>query len=147
MDKIITNIKLLRKKSVDVDIEEAKKIIKRLRNVLLRMKNNAIGLAAPQIGIFKNVICFTPQYGGFNIINPEILKLNSKKTYYPEGCLSIPKTIKDRINIKRPKTSKIKFINEKEQIKIIKFNGIENRAIQHEIDHLNGILIIDYIDI
>tara|TARA_Y100000768_G_scaffold383773_1_gene366520 strand:- start:2216 stop:2740 length:525 start_codon:yes stop_codon:yes gene_type:complete len=109
--------------------------------------SNGIGLAAVQIGILKRVlvvdvsskeekkkpICF---------INPTILKLSEEMSVYEEGCLSIPDTF---IEIQRPKVCKIRFIDINGKINIKEFDGLLSTCIQHEINHLDGKLIIDHL--
>lgn len=138
MIKIITNEKQLHKLSIECNYEDAKSIVMQLKSVLKR--GGAIGLCAPQIGILKRVICFAD---GEVMINPIIIKRDSKETEYPEGCLSIPKTIKHNIKITRPKKIKVKFVDINNEINILKYDGLKARAIQHEVDHLDGVLITD----
>jgi peptide deformylase len=148
MKKILTienNEQDLRKKNDRIyNLKKTKKIIKEMEEVLIS-DNNAIGLAAPQIGIHKRIISFkeynynddTEEYTLKNIIhliNPVIIKEYGKTNGY-EGCLSVP-----NINA---------FIERAERIVVKDENGMYNFksmpaiVVQHEIDHLDGILIID----
>jgi len=104
-------------------------------------KNNGIGLSACQIG--KNVQLFVipknlSTYWTF--INPEITKLSKKTQTIEEGCLSLPNVF---IPVKRAKSLKIKALNENNKQFKIKAKGLLARVIQHENDHLHGILITD----
>ncbi len=122
-------------------------LIKDLKDTLLAQKDpEGIGLAAPQIGKNVRVFVIKPKDKISVIINPEILsvgKPKSSKKEKPnlmEGCLSLPHFYGP---IKRPRKIKIKFINEKGEQEVKEFTGLEAQIIQHEIDHLNGVLFID----
>ena len=109
---------------------------------------NGVGLAAPQVG--QNLRLFVMDEGvkdeknsdPIAMINPKILKKERDLSLYEEGCLSFPGHYAE---IERPNTIEVEYINEnKEQIKK-KFSGYQSRIIQHEIDHLDGILFVDYL--
>ena len=87
----------------------------------------------PQKRIKKKPICF---------INPVIKKLSDEMSIYEEGCLSIPDTF---IEIQRPKICEIEYTDIDGKIKIKKFDGLLSTCIQHEINHLDGKLIIDHL--
>ena len=108
---------------------------------------NGIGLAAIQIGIPKRIIVMDiskdknikePMY----FVNPIIKEKNLNKSTYEEGCLSVPDQFAE---IERPSTCEIKYLNYDGIKKILKAEGILATCIQHEIDHLEGILFIDYL--
>ena len=108
---------------------------------------NGIGLAAIQIGVPKRIIVMDishddkkkePRY----FVNPVILKKNSKTTTYEEGCLSFPEHFAE---IDRPDKLKIEYIDENNKKKILSTDGFNSRIIQHELDHLNGILFVDHL--
>lgn len=131
----------LRKKSQPVkDInEEVLNLIKDMRETM--KKDNGIGLSACQVG--KNIQLFVidDNYSNKSVfINPEIIKLSKKTEMVEEGCLSLPNMF---ISIKRAKSLKIKATDENGKEFKIKAKEILARAIQHETDHLNGILICD----
>ena len=138
---------LLRKKSALVD--KVDKDIKNLMNDKLETMYDApgIGLAAIQIGISKRVVVMDiskeedkkePMY----FVNPEITWKSSTNATYEEGCLSIPNQF---AKIERPDKCNVKFLNYDGLEKEIKAEGLLATCIQHEIDHLNGILFIDYL--
>ena len=77
-----------------------------------------------------------------SFINPKIKRISDKTSIYEEGCLSIPDTF---IEIERPKICEIEYIDIKGQIKNLKCDGLLATCIQHEINHLDGKLIIDYL--
>ncbi|MFH0735048.1 MAG: peptide deformylase [bacterium] len=101
--------------------------------------NNAIGLAAPQVGVLKRVVIVDTGNRLLSMINPEILSGFGEEKM-EEGCLSLPNT---RLNIDRKTTCFVRFMDKNEKEKEMEFTGLEARVIQHEIDHLDGILIID----
>ena len=104
-----------------------------------------IGLAAPQIGIHKKLLVIdidheTPSTPPLVLINPEIITSSSTVDTYEEGCLSIPGVYLDVI---RPSSVKVSFRDEMGRPKKMNADGLLGRCIQHEIDHLNGVLFID----
>ena len=140
----------LRKRSVAV-----KKIDKKIQSLVEDMKETlvaqndpeGVGLAAPQVG--KNIRLFIIDYEGFKraIINPEVLEEKNAKTKKRsnkilEGCLSLPHFYGP---LKRNPWIKIKYLDISGQEVIEEFSGFHAQIIQHEIDHLNGVLFIDRI--
>src|SRR6266567_4859909 len=106
-----------------------------------------IGLAAIQIGTPKRVITMdlakkedpkNPQL----FINPEILWTSEEKATYEEGCLSIPEYYSD---VERPAQVRVKYLDREGEPREIEANGLFATCLQHEIDHLNGILFIDHL--
>ena len=107
--------------------------------------SNGIGLAAVQVGILKRVLVIDvsskkDEKKPMCFINPIVKKLSDETSVYEEGCLSIPDTF---IEIQRPKICEIEYVDINGKIKIKKFDGLLSTCIQHEINHLDGILIID----
>ena len=103
---------------------------------------NGVGLAAPQVGILKRVIVVDigeDGPGALRLINPEILERSGWQNG-PEGCLSCPGMYGD---VKRSQYVKVKALNEQGEEIIIEAEDFLARALQHEIDHLEGILFID----
>lgn len=103
---------------------------------------NGVGLAAPQIGILKRVVVIDIGEDGpgpLKLINPEILERSGVQDG-PEGCLSCPGIWGD---VKRSQYVKVKALNPEGEEIIIEGEGFLARALQHEIDHLDGILFID----
>ncbi|QJC32911.1 peptide deformylase [Enterobacteriaceae endosymbiont of Donacia semicuprea] len=107
---------------------------------------NGIGLAATQVGINKRIIVVDITIKKNNpliLINPEIIKFDKLKINSKEGCLSIP--IKQQYSILRYKKIKIKAKNLMNKYFELEIYDLLSFCIQHEIDHLNGILFIDYL--
>ena len=138
---------LLRKKSQNIEKvgTEEKKLVKDLFDTMYHHKG--IGLAAIQVGIPKKIIVLDVMQNDDKknplcFINPVIKKISNDKSKYEEGCLSIPDTF---IEIERPKTCIVEFIDINGKKKIIKCDGLLSTCIQHEINHLDGKLIIDFL--
>ena len=109
--------------------------------------SNGIGLAAVQIGILKRILVVDvstkdEKNQPIVLINPVIKNLSDDTSVYEEGCLSIPETF---IEIERPKICEVEYIDEKGSKKNLKCDGLLSTCIQHEIDHLDGKLIIDHL--
>ena len=102
-----------------------------------------VGLAAPQVGVSQRVIVVDPQEEGsqrFALINPVLREVSKEVERGEEGCLSIP-TLKDIVE--RPATCVVEGMNAQGTTVRIDANGLLARILQHEIDHLDGILFID----
>ena len=138
---------LLRKKSLSVE-----KVDKEIRNLMDDMISTmydapGIGLAAVQIGVPKRVVVMDlsknpdrkkPMY----FINPEIIWKSNVNSSYEEGCLSIPNQF---AKVERPDKCHIKYLDYEGNEKKLEAEGLLSTCIQHEIDHLNGVLFIDYL--
>lgn len=100
-----------------------------------------IGLAAPQIGVSKRVAVVDGEEGLLKMVNPRIL---SKKglSELEEACLSVPEK---EVNVKRAEEILVSYLDENGKRCKKTFRGLTARIIQHEIDHLKGKLIIDYL--
>jgi len=105
--------------------------------------NNAIGLAAPQVDQSLRIIIVRLDKQPLALINPVIRKASRRQTILEEGCLSLPEIT---IPIKRAYKITVEALNIKEELIKIKAKDFLARVIQHEIDHLDGILIIDKIN-
>lgn len=132
---------ILRKKCREVDgiTDRIKLTVKDMIETMY--EKNGVGLAAPQIGILRRIFVIDAQDGeGIRIfINPEILETKGLQKDI-EGCLSLPGREKE---VERAHYVKVKALNENGQEFILEGEGLLARAIQHENDHLNGILFID----
>ena len=108
---------------------------------------NGIGLAAIQIGVPKRIIVMDlrredgkkdPRY----FVNPVIKNKDQSKSTYEEGCLSVPNQFAE---IDRPSKCEVEYLDYNGEKKILKAEGLLATCIQHEMDHLEGILFIDYL--
>ena len=151
---------ILRKKAVDItpDYPQLDKLIADMWETMYA--SSGVGLAAPQINrdIRLFVVDSTTIFENLNddekdkypdepgvkkvFINAQILGFDDDKWSYNEGCLSIPKIREDII---RPKTVTIQYQDEQFQTHTDTFNGVTGRVIQHEYDHIEGKLFIDYL--
>jgi len=138
---------ILRQKSLTV--EKVDKEIQTLMNDMLDTMYAApgIGLAAIQVGIPKRVIVLDIEQkeGKKNpifLINPEVMERSKNNSTYEEGCLSVPGQFAE---IDRPEKCHIKYLDYNGEKKEIKAEGMLATCIQHEMDHLEGILFIDYL--
>ncbi len=102
---------------------------------------DGVGLAAPQIGDSLQLAIIDVGNGPLTIINPVIKDTSDEKDTIEEGCLSLPDI---RINVTRPAKCVVECLDENGEKKVHQAEGLSARALQHEIDHLNGILIIDH---
>ena len=139
--------KLLRQVSKSVDEVGDKE--RELMDDMLDTMYNApgIGLAAIQIGVPKRIIVMDisrdedkkePRY----FVNPVIKNKNKEKAKYEEGCLSVPDQFAE---IERPNTCEVEYLDYNGKKQILKADGLLATCIQHEIDHLEGVLFIDYL--
>ena len=139
--------KFLRQKSKPVDIVD--KDLQTLMDDMLETMYNApgIGLAAIQVGVPKRVIVIDLSRDGeekspMYFVNPEIVSSSNNDATYEEGCLSVPGQFAE---IDRPDKCHLKFLDYNGNKKELKAEGLLATCIQHEMDHLEGILFIDYL--
>lgn len=108
----------------------------------LESSKSGIGLAAPQVGQSIR-LCVVERDGAYEaLINPKIISRSKKNSLFEEGCLSFPGLF---YAIERPEKVKVRYLNEKGEKVTIKAEGILARLLQHEVDHLDGKLFIDYL--
>jgi peptide deformylase len=123
--------------------------IRRLMDDMVETMYHAIGigLAAPQVGVAKRVIVVdvarkdekpTP----LRIANPEIVWRSEELTIANEGCLSLPEHYAD---VERPAAIRLRYLDHENEIREIEAKGLLATCIQHEIDHLDGVLFVDHI--
>jgi len=106
-----------------------------------------VGLAAVQVGVPKRVVTIDATRGEekkqpFAMINPEILWASDEKSVLEEGCLSIPEYIDE---VERPAKIKARFLDLDGRTIEVEAEGLFARVLQHEIDHINGVLFIDHL--
>ena len=122
-----------------------KKLINDLFETMYHSKG--IGLAAVQVGILKRILVIDvstkdEKKNPLSFINPSIKKVSDETSIYEEGCLSIPETF---IEIERPKICEIEYIDIVGKKRNLKCDGLLSTCLQHEINHLDGKLIIDHL--
>ena len=117
--------------------EETKSLVENMSETMYTYKG--IGLAAPQVGISQRVITFDVGEGLVSLINPIILEEEGEEVF-EEGCLSLPGI---RTDVKRAKRILVKGVDLDGKERELEVDGLLARVILHEVDHLNGTLIID----
>ena len=144
---------ILRKKCEEVEkiTPEIKKLIEDMIETM--KKNDGVGLAAPQVGELKRIIAVhlvkertseeKVEVEPRVFINPKIVKKSKEDELEEEGCLSFPGLW---LKIKRAKEVEVEALNEKGEKIHLKAQGLPARILQHEIDHLDGILFVDRIN-
>ena len=146
--KILTEPnKLLRQisKTVEKVKDEERKLMDDMLETMYAA--NGIGLAAIQIGVQKRIIVMDiskeeNEKNPMFFVNPVIIKKNIEKATYEEGCLSVPNQFAE---IDRPSSCEVEYLDYDGNKKNLKAEGLLATCIQHEMDHLEGILFIDYL--
>jgi peptide deformylase len=110
-------------------------------------KAPGIGLAAPQVGVLKRVIVVDiarededPQ--PLRMANPELIMVSDEDAVYNEGCLSLPEHYAD---VTRPAAIKVRYLDHENEVRELEADGLLATCIQHEMDHLEGILFVDHL--
>lgn len=142
---------VLRKKAEPIT-KEFPKLKEFVQNMFDTMYNSdGVGLAAPQVGqairifVIDSEIDDEDELPGIKkaFINPEILEKSGDEWVMNEGCLSLPEIRED---VLRPETVKIKYVDEEFNEHIETYSGFTSRVIQHEYDHLEGVMFVDYLN-
>ena len=106
-----------------------------------------IGLAAPQVGVAQRVIVLDvaredEKPASLRMANPELVWVSDEDATYNEGCLSLPEHYADVV---RPKAIRVRYLDHQNEIRELEAEGLLATCIQHEMDHLDGILFVDHI--
>lgn len=125
-------------KRVDKIDDTIRTICKGMEEIM--KEHNGLGISGNQVGILKRIIVVTNIDKILFMINPEIMIAKNEWETMEEGCLSLPQTF---IHKKRLKRVKVKYRDLTGKPRIEEYGGLTSRIIQHEIDHLNGILMND----
>ena len=141
-----------RLKKISVPVKNITGELRKLADDMLETMYDApgIGLAAPQIGVLQRLIVIDcskkedTDPAPLIMFNPEITASSQEKDVYEEGCLSIPDHYAE---VTRPKEVEVKWIDAEGTEQKKGFNGLWSTCLQHEVDHLNGKLFIDYISL
>ena len=138
---------ILRKKceSLEQVDDDVRKLMKEMLETMYEAPG--IGLAAVQVGILKRLIVIDiskdkEKRDPLFLVNPKIVHQSKETSIYEEGCLSLPGQFAE---IERPAKCVLKYINFNVNEEELKAEGLLATCIQHEVDHLNGILFIDYL--
>ena len=137
-------LKIKAKKVSKVDGE----ILKLMNDMVETMESaNGIGLAAPQVGVSKRIIVVDissvkENAAPLRMANPEIIWASDEEDLREEGCLSLPDQYAE---VLRPSVVRVRYVDHENEIREIEAQGILSVCIQHEIDHLEGTLFVDYL--
>lgn len=142
---------ILRKKAEPVtnDFQDLKGFIENMFDTMYN--SDGVGLAAPQVGkairifVIDSDIDDEDELPGIKkaFINPEIVEKSGEEWVMNEGCLSLPEIRED---VLRPETVKIKYFDEEFNEHVETYSGFTSRVIQHEYDHLEGVMFVDYLN-
>lgn len=121
--------------------QETEALINRMEAIM--RKADGLGLAAPQVGVSQRILVYDVGEGLRVLVNPKIVHGRGEQLEPPEGCLSIPGL---RGVVARAQEVKVKGYDERGRPVSIRATDLEARVLQHEIDHLDGILFIDRAD-
>ncbi len=135
---------ILREETAPVEkiTDEVRDLVKSMFETMYLAKG--IGLAAPQVGRTERVAVIDVDKSPFVIINPEILEFDSRTSKAEEGCLSIPDVYGD---VERPTRVKVRALDIEGRPFEVEADELLGRCLQHEIDHLNGKLFLDYMSV
>jgi peptide deformylase len=130
---------ILRRKADKIeDPDQIRDLVEKMFDAMYQ--NDGIGLAAPQVGLSRALITVDTEEGPVALINPEIIQTSDETGSLEEGCLSLPDI---RVSVERPRQVTVRALNLRGEEVEIRAEGLLAVVLQHEIDHLNGILIID----
>lgn len=133
---------ILRKKSIEIELtDEVRDFINEMKETMYQA--DGIGLAAPQVGRNERIVVIDVGAGFIALINPKITKRKGTASF-SEGCLSVPNFM---AKVKRSKEISVEALDENGKKINIDADGMLACCIQHEIDHLNGILFVDKISL
>ena len=138
-----------RLKLISEPVPNVDRALRRLMDDMLETMKDAsgIGLAAIQVGVPKSVAVIDLDPGGpksmpVYLVNPRIVEASEEQSTYHEGCLSVPEIWED---VDRPARLTVEFTDEKGRRQTLKADGLLATCLQHEIDHINGLLFIDHL--
>jgi len=130
---------VLKESSHDVVVdEELRELVERMKKIMHAA--DGVGLAAPQIGILRKIIVFQLGKEEYTLINPEITWRSEETITEPEGCLSLASLATE---VERAEKVKVEAEDLDGNHVVLELEGLNARILQHEIDHLNGLMIID----
>lgn len=119
-----------------------KELVKLLKDMKETMKEeNGLGLAAPQVNHTERICIVTMNGKPTSVVNPDITWMSEEKACMEEGCLSLPG---ENVKVERSAELTLKYLDEEGQEQTRRLHDLDARVVQHEVDHLNGVLIVDY---
>lgn len=147
LKNIVHDMEILRTKCSPVGNIDSR-TLKNLDQMLeIMYANGGIGLAANQVGLTDRIVVIDLYENGVRrpmyLINPEIIEKSEETKFGPEGCLSIP--VSEKSDVRRSVRIKVKYLDRNGKEIILNATGLLAICIQHEVDHLDGILYIDHL--
>lgn len=147
----VYGMEVLRERAKEVDVKAEEGLQEFIDNLYQTMKEaDGVGIAAPQVGRLLRILIVDgadlvedlPELAGFKrvMINPVVLQESEQTAEFSEGCLSVPNLHADVV---RPAEITVKYTNEKLEEVTEHFTGFGCRMVQHELDHLDGVLFVD----
>jgi peptide deformylase len=131
-------------KSKATPVDQFDDALRKQVNRMAGIMNDAlgVGLAAPQLGISQRLLVYRvgPDAPVIALANPEIEWTSKEEEYLDEGCLSIPGIL---VDVERPVYVRVRAQDEHGEQRVVEASGLEARVIQHEMDHLDGVLILE----
>jgi peptide deformylase len=137
---IVKNINKLRQKAIPVAADNISAAMSRLISRTIFIRKGAVGFAGSQVGLREHVFCALIADKWRFFANAVVIRKSWRKSKEYEGCLSLPN--KEYL-VKRHNKIKIKYQNAQGEFMTEEFTGYEARIVQHELDHLNGVLVCD----
>ncbi len=138
-----------RLKKIATPVKQVDDAVRRLMEDMLETMYQApgIGLAAPQVGVSKRIIVLDVSRdeepaAPYRMVNPEVTAASDDVTVYEEGCLSLPSHYSE---VERPSWITVSYLDETGMSRTLEAEGMLATCIQHEIDHLDGVLFVDHI--
>ncbi len=133
---------ILRRRTQEIQVIDDE--IKRLADAMIEtmILAKGYGLAAPQVGVLKRLITIDVEDDFYALINPEIIQKSEESAIWVEGCLSIPGV---EAEFARPARVTVRALDPQGKEILLERGELVARVLQHEIDHLNGVLFIDYL--
>ncbi|HEV8388702.1 MAG TPA: peptide deformylase [Dongiaceae bacterium] len=138
-----------RLKQISAPVKQVDAGVRQLMDDMLETMYQApgIGLAAPQVGVLKRVIVLDIAREGeepqpLRLANPEVVWVSDEDVTYNEGCLSVPEHYAD---VARPGACRVRYLDHDNKAREIAAEGLLATCLQHEIDHLDGVLFIDHL--
>jgi len=138
-----------RLKQISAPVKQVDAGVRKLMDDMLETMYQApgIGLAAPQVGVLKRVIVLDLAREGeepqpLRLANPEVVWVSDEDVTYNEGCLSVPEHYAD---VARPGACRVRYLDHENKRREIAAEGLLATCLQHEIDHLDGVLFIDHL--
>ncbi len=138
-----------RLKQISAPVERVDDEVRQLMDDMLETMYQApgVGLAAPQVGVLRRIIVLDDskkdeERAPLCLANPELIEISDEDANYEEGCLSLPEHYAEVV---RPAQIRVRYLDRENEIRELDAEGLLATCIQHEMDHLEGILFVDHL--